>query len=285
MYIGGVNKQGIKLTSGQKFSVIYHNIFDFPLTKEELTKWTASSNLISNIKYPNIDSKDGYYFLKGREELTVKRLARGKITKRKMEIAQKAARVLESIPTIRLIGVTGALAMKNTLENSDIDLLIVTSRSSLWITRLVSYILLGLLGFKIRKPGDGKQKDRLCLNMWLDETSLVWPKKLRSIYTAHEYGQLLILVNKNNIYEYMLYKNNWVIDFWPNVANIYCVNYKLQSTTAVMSFLNQFAYRIEKLYMQGKITNEVVTPTRAIFHPVDWSERMRLALQKKGIMF
>ena len=38
------------------------------------------------------------------------------------------------------------------------------------------------------------------------------------------------------------------------------------------STVEKMAFRIQYTYMQKKITREVVTPTRALFHPQDWGK-------------
>jgi len=264
-------------------SIIYHDIFDFPLTQAELIKWETGSKFeIRNLKF-EIENKRGYFFLKGRENLISKRLIRRRGAKRKMEIARKAARVLGLIPTIKLVGVTGALAMENAREESDIDFLIITSSDSLWLTRLLVFIVLKLTGFKLRRYGDKNEKDKLCLNMWLEDNDLVWLKKDRNIYSAHELGQLLPLVNKKDAYEYFLAKNKWVKDYWPNAVIVHrTYNLPAGRHGIVLRFFNKLAFRIQKQHMQGKITREIVTEHKAIFHPVNRTRKVFLALQKRG---
>lgn len=200
-------------------TVLYHNIFEYPLTANELIKWEVSRKFPVSPTSPRLRgaSKNGYYFLKGREKLIKIRQQREKIAKRKMVIARKASVVLKIIPSIKLVGVTGALAMGNTKRESDIDLMIVTSIDTLWLTRLVAYAVLALAGLKIRRAGETDEKDKLCLNMWLDEANLIWPAKDRNMYSAHEFGQLMPLVNKNHTYEHLMQKNIWIKDYWPNI--------------------------------------------------------------------
>jgi predicted nucleotidyltransferase len=197
-------------------------------------------------------------------------------SKRKMAIAKSAARVLSSIPSIKFVGVTGALAMKNASEESDIDLMIVSSGGTLWVTRIAVYLILKLKGFDLRKSGDINEKDKLCLNIWLDEDDLLWSRKERNIFVAHEISQVIPLVSKNGMYEKFVNKNKWTRKFWPNatrkVSTSNSTKYnKRKLTIGVMRILEPFARATQYLYMKNKITREVVTPTRALFHPVEWS--------------
>lgn len=273
----------LTLTSGELLSIYYHDIFDYPLTQDELNKW--SMNLLSitgkninkeKIARTAISIKGNYIYLSGREENVVKRLMGGVASKRKMAIARKAAAVLSSVPTIRFVGVTGALAMENANEESDIDLLIISSKGTLWATRIVAYIVLKIKGFDLRRSGDSDEKDKLCLNIWLDERELAWDRKDRNAFTAHEIAQVVPLINKGSIYKRFINKNIWIRKFWPSaighVGKSKNTNSNANSVfSSLMRVFEPIARVAQYLYMKKKITREVVTPTRALFHPVEWS--------------
>ena len=82
------------------------------------------------------------------------RKKREKYSQQKFKIAKKTANILQIIPFIKAISITGALAMNNSQEDDDIDFLIITSKNRLWLTRLFIIIFLEILG-KRRRP---KQK-------------------------------------------------------------------------------------------------------------------------------
>lgn len=242
-------------------SVKYHNIFDYKLSKDEAVKWQHKSQKVA---------------VSGKR--TKSQIQRAKYSQRKLIIAKKAARVISIIPSVLFVGVTGSLAMMNANKNSDIDLLIITKKNTLWTTRALVYFVLRTTHFVLRKPQDKNERDALCLNLWLDETSLIWQKKQRNIYTAHEIAQIVPLANKENIYERFLYLNKWILDYWPNAVAVQStkrlhhtvgiVQKKLRTKYYVLStFIEKIAYLIQYIYMKSKITNEVITPTRALFHP------------------
>lgn len=265
------NKPISQLTSGEIASIIYHDIFDYPLTYFELSKWKAGKEITSR-KSLIISYQNGFYFAAGKEGIVYKRLIRERISERKLKTAKDAVRIFGFIPTIKMVGITGALAMGNAAEESDIDLLIITKKGTLWTTRLISYLVTWLLGIKTRKPNDRDQKDKLCLNMWLSESALTWPKRDRNVYTSHEIAQTVPLINKNQTYEKFLYKNIWVKDWWPNVVKIENVIYKTQSGKSFLSVFEPLTRTFQYWYMRRKMTREVATSTRAIFHPNNWGE-------------
>jgi predicted nucleotidyltransferase len=269
----------VLLTSSREIaSLIYHDLFDFPLTAGELIKWTLGEKVVvPNWEERQIGNKGAYYFLGKNEAVVYKRILKKRISGRKIKIARKASQVLSLIPTVKMVAITGALAMENALDESDIDLLIIAKKGTLWTTRLIALISLMALRIPIRRFGEKDQKDKLCLNIWLTENTLTWPKKDRNLYTAHEIAQIKPLVDKDKTYEKFLAKNEWVRECWPNAVRISSVlknGKKIKPTAPAGGFniLEILAFKMQYLYMKSKITREVVTPTRAIFHPNDWGK-------------
>lgn len=243
-------------------SVKYHKIFDYDLVKSDLPKWLYAGEL-SSPKLPIKKSKQ--------------RLERERISEKKFKIAKKASTILSKIPTIKFVGVTGSLAMMNCKKNSDIDLLVITSKNLLWTTRLVTLFTLIIFQIPFRRAHKTDEANKLCLNMWLDESNLDWDKKDRNIYTAHEIAQIVPLVNKDKTYERLLYLNRWILNFWPYSVSISkAANYKAKTKLDILSpiflTIEKASYKLQLKYMKSKMTREIVTANRAIFHPNDWGK-------------
>jgi len=262
-----------KLTSENLFSIYYHSLFEFPLTTLELVKWQPGRkfrNKSLNIPY---EYNDGYFFSRSKKGFLVKRMFKRRESFRKVEIARKTARILKRIPYIKCIAITGSLAMFNAVEDSDIDLMVITSKGGLWFTRLLSLLLLSISGVKIRRYGRNDEKDRVCMNIWLDESSFAWPKNDRNFYTAHEIAQIIPVINKDHNFQKFMYKNSWVKDFWPNATKITEVKVEKPThnffQTNLGRLIEKVSFRLQRFYMQKKITREVVRKNRAIFHPID----------------
>ena len=222
-----------------------------------------------------------YYLLGGRLNIIGKREARQKDSLKKVEIAKKAAGILGFLPSVKMVGITGALAMMNADSASDVDLFVICASGTLWTTRLMAIWVLDMAGISRRRYGQQTQKDRLCLNMWLDEKAILWDKTDRNVYTAHEIAQVIPLVNKNKTHEKFLYKNRWIKAYWPNATRTEKEKKKQAKVERLLgpSVLNllifpfeRLAYWLQYLYMKPKITREVVSPTMAIFHPIDWGK-------------
>ncbi len=271
-----------ELSDGERFSVLYHNLFDYPLSFNGLIKWRARGRINTRITTStSITCKNNYYFLENRYGLVYKNLLRKRISAKKMLIAQRAAKIISLVPTVKMVAITGSLAMENSTDESDIDLLIITNIGTLWFTRLFAYLLIGLFGIQRRYPNKGSEKDRLCLNMWLDENDLKWNKKQQNFYTAHEIAQIIPLVNKDNTYEKFLHINKWILDYWPNSVRIKNNELRIKNKTknslfiiheSIFNVIEWLAFKLQYNHMASKITRETITKTRALFHPQDWGE-------------
>jgi len=167
-----------RLSSNQKASLIYHSIFSFPLTKKELHTWSTSKKSLNS--FPGggsvkIKTFNGFYYINGKKNDIAKRFQNEEISKQKLKIAKKAGEWLTSIPTVKFVGVTGSLAMRNASRGSDIDLMVITSRGALWTTRLLVYLLFKFSNLTLRKPNQKEIPDALCLNIWLDVSDFKAP--------------------------------------------------------------------------------------------------------------
>src|SRR3989344_2168165 len=111
-------------TSFEKAAVFYHDIFDFPLTLSETIKWACGEEIARNFQNIEVSCNNNFYFLKGKSNMVLKRMLRKRVSQRKMALAKRYAKIVAFIPTVRLIAVSGALAMENATDESDIDFFI-----------------------------------------------------------------------------------------------------------------------------------------------------------------
>lgn len=264
------------------FALLYSDIFDYPLMKEELKKWQIKPEGIKVSKYQGIKvskyKKNDFYFLTGREKIISLRKKREKISEKKIILAEKITKLLSKIPFVKMIAITGALAMKNSDEKDDIDLLIVTQKNRVWLTRFLATIFLELLG-KRRRPNLKRFGNKICLNMFLDESNLRVPKKEQNLYSGHEVCQIKPVYNKEQTYERFLLENSWVDKYLPKARykGIKVLRYQgdynksliLKSLDFILNLIEIALYKAQLLYMKSKITREVVEKDRILFHPRD----------------
>lgn len=203
-------------------TLIYSDIFDFPLTIDELYLY-LHNDVSSSVTLPDkqiikktiedfvagITTKEGYVCLQGKEDTIRKRKEREIISKKKLQEAMNLVPLLAWIPTIEVLGVSGAVAVYNADEQGDIDLFVIAQANTLWFTRACILLVLLVLG---------KRSSRgFCLNMLLASDALLLSKEKQDIYTAHEVMQLLPLVTRHQTYEAFIQANAWIETLLPNV--------------------------------------------------------------------
>jgi hypothetical protein len=231
----------------------------FPeLTSKELEKQLVS---LSPVR------KQGkFYFLAGRESDIFLREKRLYFSKLKWQEATTLTKILEKIPTITSVYVTGSLAMENVSSPADdIDILVVTRPHSLWFTRLLVICWTSLIG-KYRLHGSSGEFG-WCFNLWLDQNHLEMPKNSRSIYSAYEVVQAKQLLGTENE---LLKKNGWVneyINYSTNVQKSKDYETRTNSGGKILGMLDLGAYFLQRLYMSPRLTRERVERGAAFFHP------------------
>lgn len=258
-------------------TLAYADIFDYPLTLTEINHWLISPSSVPSVTSVlsvitslsgRITQTGNYYTLPGRSRLVKLRQARSRFSREKLQLAHRVREWLKSIPTIKLVAVTGALAMRNSDPNDDIDLMIVTSPNTLWLTRLLVVPLISLIA-KRRTPTKN-YSNAVCLNLWLDETALAVPSPKRNLYTAHEVAQVKPLWSRADAHHRFLSANSWIKKFLPNIT--IKGYYPHQAHTRVIPLiLEKLAYKIQLWYMKPKMTTEKVSLHSAFFHPRDTS--------------
>jgi hypothetical protein len=303
----------------------YADVFDYPLTKNEIHRYlirdtkenTQSPRTVLYLKkynldnssevensltrmlqepHPNIDKVGKFFTLKGRSQIIELRKKRKQFSKEKIAIANKVGKWLRLIPTIKMIAITGALAMENSDKNDDIDLMIITSKDRLWLTRLFVVPLISLVANR-RKPTTYNlqpttYKNTICLNLFLDETVLVMPKNKRNLYTAHEVVQIKPLWSRDGVHELFFAQNAWISHYLPNamrypspfqkgrkggvkeesMENGKCLPRTEWYWGKMVNSLEHLAFKLQLLYMKPKITTEVITQHSAFFHPRNTTE-------------
>lgn len=268
-------------------TLLYSDIFAYPLTKEQLWQFLITKKKVSKKSFEETLSKkilavsvqNGLYFLKGRDRIFKKRMQRREESKKKLYDAHRIVSFLSFVPTLRFIGVSGALALENAKKDDDIDLFIITQKNSVWLTRLLVLFLLQFLG-KRRKRADVHASGKICCNMFISEEKLTFPKDRQDMFTAHEIAQLKPMLDRNNTYKKFIVKNKWVLQFMPNSIDSidskilrYKDTKKKSPNILISQYLNIFeviAKQVQLRYMKGLITKETITDSFLAFHPYDY---------------
>jgi hypothetical protein len=207
------NAHGNLLLRSVFHTLAYADIFDYPLTAPEVYRYLTSLNaspeevnrvLTDKTLFAQVES---YFVLRGREEIVETRRGRAEIADRLWPRAVRYGRILARLPFVRMVAITGSLAMKNTDEGKDVDYMIVTAPDHLWTCRALS-----LLVARFAKL----EGVSLCPNYLV--TTNAMDLEERSLYVAHELAQMIPLSGME-IYREMWRLNSWVRDYLPNALN------------------------------------------------------------------
>jgi hypothetical protein len=123
-----------------------------------------------------------------------------------MPTALAYGRRIAGLPFVRMVGLTGALAVRNAGETDDLDYLIVTEPGRVWTARLFVIALVrlaALRGFE------------LCPNYFLSTGALSLDD--RSIFTARELAQM-VLISGASVYDRLRGANAWADAMLPNAG-------------------------------------------------------------------
>lgn len=268
-------------------TLLYSDIFDYPLSEEEVWKFLISNKNInktvfdSKIKKINsvVFKKDGFLHMEKKASAVSKRTNKFKVSQRKFELAYKTIKRLFIIPTVIFVGISGNLSMMNADKMDDIDLFVITKKDTAWITRLLLIAYLKILG-KHRKRTDKKVADKFCLNMIVDEEKLSLSKNLRSLYTAHEIVQLKPVMQRGNTYEKFINCNKWIQSYMPNAyeeiksqrvkgtrKNLFS---DLLGDFLSFSFIEKAVRIFQMLLIKRNLTKEIIKDKFIALHPKDY---------------
>lgn len=136
---------------------------------------------------------------------------------------------LQYIPSVLYVGISGSLSMLNTSKKGDIDLFVITTENTLWITRLVILVYKRIVTIVQKDIGS-----KLCLNMLFSEKGLQIPVHKQNEYIGHELLQLKTVFDKGQTYDHLLQKNKWVTGLFPNIR-IKNIKYNLDTRLSLQS--------------------------------------------------
>ncbi len=198
-------------------SVAYADVFDYPLTADEIHRYLVGRAATTSEVQEAL--RDGalvparlvrhgkYYALPGREHVVELRRQREAEADALWPRAVRYGRRLARLPFVRMVAVTGSLAASNTRPGADIDYLVVTAPGRLWVCRAFVVLLVRMAGLR---------GDELCPNYLLAESALELEET--DLYTAWELAQAVPVAGIET-YRRLRRRNGWVEAHLPNAAD------------------------------------------------------------------
>lgn len=156
-----------------------------------------------------IETKWGYYCLRGKSFCIAKRLARHAIAQEKWKIVKRCARFLAMMPFVRALAGSGSLAMDNTKYSSDLDIFVIAKEGRIWTTRLFLLLASALLGRR-RSYRDQRAPDMLCLNHYITDRALTVSSEIQNVCMAMQYASLVPIYNESLYYTFLRRNISWI---------------------------------------------------------------------------
>jgi hypothetical protein len=211
---GSVQREDPLLRQAILQTLVYADLFDYPLTPNEVVRYlgmpaepaTILEELDRSTASGVLVRHNGYVALSGRDSLFDLRTHREEVALAMWPAARRYANWLAHAPFVRMVAITGTLAVNNVETRDDIDFFIVTSPGRLWLCRALVILLVRLAALA---------GDELCPNYFLSERELVFPD--HNIFGAREVVQMVPLYGAD-VYWQIRQLNAWVEEFLPQAG-------------------------------------------------------------------
>lgn len=192
--------------SGALEALAYFDVFDFPLTKQEILKYSRFPNLCALDNELSALITDGlvfevgdFYAIRNEVSLAKKRNESASRAHQYHFQAQKKSKLISKFPFVRGVFISGSLSKGVMHEDGDIDFFIITRPNRLWVARTLLILYKKIFLLNSRKY--------FCINYLVDENSLDIEQKNR--FTAVELLSLLPMINEE-MHHNLIRNNTWV---------------------------------------------------------------------------
>lgn len=198
-------------------TLAHADLFQYPMQSAEihryLVNYRASHSqliewLVEAVAFGLVAQVGDFYMLPKRESLVAVREERAARSAELWRPANKYGAQIARLPFVKMVGVTGSLAVDNVTKSADIDYFIITANDRLWLCRMM---VIGLVRAVARTGIE------LCPNYFLAERALTLTE--RDVYIARELA-MMIPLHGFDYYQRMMAANSWIGDYLPNVTPV-----------------------------------------------------------------
>jgi len=261
-------------------TLAYSSVFKYPLTFYQLSTCLISNKNFKHKEFRKqlkrlvskgyIKQRKGKYFLPGIKNIDPER--RKEYSKRLIRKNRKILKFLQSVPWIKMICITGSTANYNADHKTDLDLMFVTAKNRVWLTRGFVFLILRIIG---KLPPSDFDNREICPNIFMDEKNLSWKKDQRNLYVAQNIITMQPIYNKENMYFRFLRANTWVRKHVAQFNFYTPIKFsKLRSSrSTILNSLEKLSYKMQMEYMKKRQTKEVTTKRLIHFNKHDNSPK------------
>jgi len=249
-------KRTLAYSSVFNYPVSIYQLYTFLITRKNYEYDFFHKSLRRLVKSKKIKAKNGKYYLPGMRPVSWK--LRSKYSKDLMKETVLGVNLLKNIPWIKMITVTGAVAARNAAKDDDIDIMIVTEKNRVWLTRFFTYFILKIIG----KYGHGKRdKRKFCCNLFVDESAMKWGKAKQNIYIAREFLSMHPLYDRDNTYLKCLDENSWALKHFYNYKIEFPKKHvgRFLNKSKIVDGIENLVRKAQLNYMKSKKTTEITT--------------------------
>ena len=217
------NKNLDKYINSLLDTMIFFSLNKRLVTLEEIYQYQIKSKIkLENLekilnKLPNIVFRKGLYGFDWEfEKLFYIRQNKVRESIKRFRKVRKYAKLIINIPFVRGAFLAGSTAFStgNANSQSDIDVFIVTEKNRIWFTRFLLMVITKI--FRIGRRGDFDE-NLFCLNHFVTKNYL--HRKNYDLYASEIYIDFLpIGRDSQNILSKFWEKNEWIREFYPNLA-------------------------------------------------------------------
>ncbi len=275
-------------------TIRYFTFFQYPPHFSEIQRFfprrisekTLQKELQGLIKRNRLIEKDNCYTPPEYKTLFQKHRSTLQATRYKLHKVEPYVRLLSLFPQIKLVGLSGSVAMMNAKEDDDIDLFVITAKNRLWTGRFIANIVAFFHGLK-RQRALVQAKNKVCLNLFFDEGDLSIAVKKQTKFVAHEILQMKPIIDRDEAYKRFLEANKWVFELFPNaprsIPNFLTPleplrSREVQSREKLVSSLGNLVEsllkRFQLYFIRKHQTTEIITDTQLWFFPGDFEKKL-----------
>ena len=193
-------------------TLLYFSIFKYPLSEEEIYKFSDTSSKETIVQELDFLLKKGIIFKFGNffsclnnPDLISRRLKGNDMAKKIMPKAFKVSKLIAKFPYVESVCLSGSLSKGYYDSDGDIDFFIITKSGRLWISRTLLILYKKIFLLNSRKY--------FCINYFISSDHLHIPEQNR--FTATEMVTLIPVYGKKAFTSFMQ-ENTWPYDYFPN---------------------------------------------------------------------
>ncbi|RJO58957.1 hypothetical protein C4546_05160 [Candidatus Parcubacteria bacterium] len=207
-------------------TLVYFDIFAYPLTAWEIWKWLYGQKAEffevekalqnSQALRGQLEMTSGFYHLASRGGTVRSRQDRYELALQKFQIAQPFIKKLSRLPYVKFVAICNSLGLFNAQGPSDIDLFIVVKPGHIWTARLLAA---GYAKLRKLRPTQKFRQNKFCLSFYLTEDALNVQPLLFPVdpYFAFWLATLVPVFDPEKILERLYASNAWLFQILPNL--------------------------------------------------------------------